>query len=174
MTQSGRMFHFENPHPASIVIEDIAHSLSQICRFTGHTRGHYSVAEHCIRVSWMAEKKYGRQFAREGLLHDAAEAYVNDLNGPLKRLVGDAYIHLEEVAEVALGKKFNFQVPKSPEVKDCDGVLYLTERRDLFPPYNLPFTSYPGKQALDDPIIPMSAELSRLLFLYRFEEVKTW
>jgi uncharacterized protein len=174
MTQSGRMFYFENPHPASIVIEDIANALAQICRFTGHTRCHYSVAEHCIRVSWLAEKKYGRQFAREGLLHDAAEAYVSDLNGPLKRLVGEGYKQWEDVAERALGAKFNFTVPKSKEVKDCDGVVYLTEKRDLFPPYNLPFTSYPDKVALDDPIIPMSAELSRLLFLHRFEEVKTW
>jgi hypothetical protein len=174
MTQSGRMFFFEHPHPSSIVIEDIAHSLSQICRFTGHTRGHYSVAEHSIRVSWLAEQKYGRQFAREGLLHDSAEAYVSDLNGPLKRLVGEGYGKWEGIAEHAVGQKFGFCVPKSKEVKDCDGVLYLTEKRDLFPPYNLPFTSYPDKFALDDPIIPMGAELARLLFLYRFEEVKAW
>lgn len=174
MTQSGRMFFFEHPHPASIVIEDIAHSLSQICRFTGHSRCHYSVAEHSIRVSWLAEKKYGREFAREGLLHDAAEAYVSDLNGPLKRLVGEGYKKWEGVAEDAVGAKFGFKTPKSKEVKDCDGVVYLTEKRDLFPPYNLPFTSYPDKQPLSDPIIPMSSELARLLFLYRFEEVKSW
>lgn len=174
MTQSGRMFFFEKPHPASIDINDIAHALSQICRFTGHTRCHYSVAEHSIRVSWLAEKKYGREFAREGLLHDAAEAYVSDLNGPLKRLVGNGYKQWEEVAEKAVGEKFNFNTPKSFGVKDCDGVVYLTEKRDLFPPYNLPFTSYPDKEPLEDPIIPMSAELARLLFLHRFEEVKSW
>lgn len=174
MTQTGRMFFFEHPHPSSIVIEDIAHALSQICRFTGHSRCHYSVAEHSIRVSWLAEKKYGREFARQGLLHDAAEAYVSDLNGPLKRLVGDGYKRWEAVAEEALGAKFNFPASKTPEIKDCDGVLYLTEKRDLFPPYNLPFTSYPDKAPLEDPITPMSAELSRLLFLHRFEEVKTW
>lgn len=174
MTQSGRMFFFENPHPRSIVIEDIAHALSQICRFTGHVRCHYSVAEHSLRVSWLAEKKYGRQFAKEGLLHDAAEAYVSDLNGPLKRLIGEGYKKWEEIAEAAVGKVFGFQTPKSKEVKDCDGVVYLTEKRDLFPPYNLPFTSYPDKQPLEDPIIPMSSELARLLFLHRYEEVKSW
>lgn len=174
MTQSGRMFFFEHPHPSSIDIQDIAAALSKICRFTGHTRCHYSVAEHSIRVSWLAEMKYGRAFAREGLLHDAAEAYVSDLNGPLKRLVGEGYKRWEGVAEEAVAAKFNFTVPKSKEVKDCDGVVYLTEKRDLFPPYNLPFTSYPDKEPLVDPITPMSAELARLLFLHRFEEVKSW
>lgn len=174
MTQSGRMFFFENPHPRSIVIEDIAASLSKICRFTGHTRCHYSVAEHSIRVSWLAEKKYGRAFAKEGLLHDSGEAYVSDLNGPLKRLIGDGYKKWEEIAETAVGKVFGFTTPKTKEVKDCDGVLYLTEKRDLFPPFNLPFTSYPDKEPLPDPIIPMSSELARLLFLHRFEEVKSW
>ena len=174
MTQSGRMFFFEHPDPRSIVIEDIAHALSQICRFTGHVRCHYSVAEHSIRVSNMAELKYGREFAKEGLLHDAAEAYVSDLNGPLKRLVGEGYKKWEGVAEEAVANKFGYKTPKSKEVKDCDGVVYLTEKRDLFPPYNLPFTSYPDKEPLADPIIPMSAELARLLFLHRFEEVKSW
>ncbi len=174
MTQSGRMFFFENPHPASVDINDIAASLSKICRFTGHTRCHYSVAEHCIRVSWLSEKKYGKEHAREGLLHDAAEAYVSDLNGPLKRLIEGDYRRLEDVAEGVIANKFNFPAKKSPPIKDCDGVLYLTEKRDLFPPYNLPFTSYPDKVPLEDPIVPMSAELARLLFLYRFEEVKTW
>lgn len=174
MTQSGRMFFFEHPHSASIDIQDIAAALSKICRFTGHTRCHYSVAEHSIRVSWLAETKYGREFAREGLLHDAAEAYVSDLNGPLKRLIGEGYKQWEAVAEKAVAEKFNFPASKSAPIKDCDGVVYLTEKRDLFPPYNLPFTSYPDKEALADPIIPMSAELARLLFLHRFEEVKSW
>ena len=174
MTQSGRMFFFENPHPASIDIQDIAASLSKICRFTGHTRCHYSVAEHCIRVSWLAEKKYGREFAKEGLLHDASEAYMNDLNGPLKRLIEGDYRRIEGIAEGAIASKYGIPAKKSPPIKDCDGVIYLTEKRDLFPPYNLPFTSYPDKEPLTDVIIPMSAELARLLFLYRFEEVQSW
>ncbi len=163
MTQSGRMYYFANPDPRSIVIDDLANALSKLCRFTGHTNAHYSVAEHCIRVSWLAEKKYGRAFAREGLLHDSYEAYGNDINGPLKGLIAE-YKKYERIGEEVIGKKFNFPVPKTPEVKDCDGVLYQTERRDLFPPYNLPFTCHVDKQPLEDPIIPMSAELARLLF----------
>lgn len=174
MTQSGRMFFFEHPHPASIDIQDIAAALAKICRFTGHTRCHYSVAEHCLRVSWLAEKKYGREFAKEGLLHDASEAYMNDLNGPLKRLIEGDYRRIEGIAEGVIASKFVFPAKKTPPIKDCDGVIYLTEKRDLFPPYNLPFTSYPDKEPLTDVIIPMSSELARLLFLYRFEEVQSW
>lgn len=173
MTQSGRMYHFANPDPRSIVVEDMAHALSKICRFTGHTREHYSVAEHCIRVSWLAEQKYGKAFAREGLLHDSYETYGSDINGPLKSLIPE-YKKYERIGEEVIGRKFNFTVPKSPEIKDCDGVLYQTERRDLFPPFNLPFTCHKEKEPLPDPIIPMSSELARLLFLHRYEEVRGW
>lgn len=63
-----------------IQLSDIAHALSQICRFGGHTRCHYSVAQHSVLAS-LAGK---RRFALRLLLHDAPETYMGDLVSPLK------------------------------------------------------------------------------------------
>ena len=70
------------PVPDQIRIEDIAHALSMICRFGGHSRDFYSVAEHSLLVSYACDPKD----ALAGLLHDAAEAYVGDLIRPIKHL----------------------------------------------------------------------------------------
>jgi hypothetical protein len=111
MTQSGRMFFFENPDPRSIVIEDIAHALH---RFAGlpatcaATTRLLSTA--CGSVGW--QKRSMARVCQGRLLHDAAEAYVSDLNGPLKRLVGEGYKKWEEVAEDAVGTGVWFQNTK--------------------------------------------------------------
>ena len=82
LTSSGEVFSFDHINPKSIEIGDIAHSLSQLCRYTGHTPTFYSVAQHSLLVS---EKMPGGPPEKlVGLLHDAAEAYVNDLASPLK------------------------------------------------------------------------------------------
>lgn len=68
-------------------IDDIATSLSQICRFNGHLPSFYSVAEHCVRVAWwLIDNGQSSTVALTGLLHDASEAYVGDMMRPLKRL----------------------------------------------------------------------------------------
>lgn len=64
-----------------VCIEDIAHHLSNLCRFTG-AGPFYSVAQHSVQVSWAC--RGSRDFALAGLLHDAAETYLNDISSPLK------------------------------------------------------------------------------------------
>lgn len=77
---SGRIF---NPADCHLDIEEIAHSLSMQCRFTGSVRHFYSVAEHSIIVSLLMEEfKMGDPL--EGLLHDAIETAVGDMASPWK------------------------------------------------------------------------------------------
>src|ERR1700724_2684254 len=78
-TFTGRRFYPLSPRVEDVCIEDIAHALSNICRYGGHCREFYSVAQHCNMVSdWMPE------FKLEGLLHDSPEAYIGDMVRPVK------------------------------------------------------------------------------------------
>jgi hypothetical protein len=83
LTYTGKVFPFGCMTPDMIDIRDIAHALSQLCRYTGHTTMFYSVAQHSLLVS---EKMPGGPAQKlAGLLHDGAEAYTNDLASPLKK-----------------------------------------------------------------------------------------
>ena len=91
-TYSGKWFDILNPQPEMIDIESIAHATSMVCRFSGHTRHHYSVAQH----SWLGSYLVPRENALEFLLHDASEAYIGDMSRPLKHCT-EAGKHYREV-----------------------------------------------------------------------------
>lgn len=131
-TVGGRAFFPLDPRPEDIDIEDIAHALSFVCRFGGHCREFYSVAEHSVRVSHAIAYAGGTPLAQlSGLLHDAAEAYIGDMVWPLKQdhaLSG--YKQIEQAIENAISRRF--EVPFGlPIVKRYDLVLLSTEKRDL-------------------------------------------
>lgn len=128
LTSTGRYFSFVNPDPNSICIEDIATGLSRICRFTGHTRSFYSVAQHSVLVSHLVPSEH----ALAGLLHDASEAYLGDVSSPLKQLLPE-YRELERKVEQAIATRFGLTLPLHPSVKKVDLQMLVTERRDLMP-----------------------------------------
>lgn len=103
-TRTGRKIDITKVKPEDIEIEDIAHALSQICRFNGHTSCFYSVAQHSVRVSMSVAPP----FALEGLLHDAAEAYLGDMVRPLKDLI-PVYRRFEERFTKIIYERFGVQ-----------------------------------------------------------------
>jgi 5'-deoxynucleotidase YfbR-like HD superfamily hydrolase len=109
-----------------IRIEDIAHALSHLCRFTGHTRTFYSVAEHSVRASYEVPP----HLALDALLHDATEAYLGDVSSPLKSLLPD-YRKIEDMLSRRIAIVFGTTWPMLPEVKHADLVMLATEKRDL-------------------------------------------
>lgn len=85
-TIGGRRFDPTAPEKKDIDIDDIAHSLSLICRANGHFRVFFSVARHCINCAHEAEARgYSTHVRLLCLLHDATEAYMGDMTRPLKR-----------------------------------------------------------------------------------------
>lgn len=105
-------------------IYDIAHALSQLCRFTGHTREFYSVAQHSVLVAFSCRAG----LIMEGLLHDAAEAYVNDLSRPLKHHPQmAAYVAAELRVDSTVRARFGLPSVMSPEVKAVDNKLVVDE-----------------------------------------------
>lgn len=107
-TYSGKRFYPLNPKVEDIDIEDIAHSLSLQCRFSGHCAWFYSVAQHSLYVKEMVaslgETNPSKLLA--ALLHDAAEAYLVDLPKPVKEVV-QGYREAEERVELLIQQKFH-------------------------------------------------------------------
>jgi hypothetical protein len=112
LTATGRKFWYDNPKPEQIEIQDIAWALAHNCRFTGHTRFFYSVAQHCYLASFLVPER----FALDALLHDASEAYLSDISSPAKMLLPD-YRNIERRIEEAIALKFGTTFPMSPTVK---------------------------------------------------------
>lgn len=165
-TSSGQYFWFEKPWEHDFKVEEIAHALSLICRFTGHIREFYSVAQHSVLVSLIVP----HEFALEGLMHDASEAYLGDVSSPLKALLPD-YRAIEQRVEAAIALQHGLRFPLSPEVKHADMRMLMTEKRDLsdspdddhWPKGFTPLAS------VVEPLSPLEAEY---LFLARYNELK--
>jgi len=109
-----------------VCIEDIAHSLSQICRFNGHCCAFYSVAQHSIYVASILPPEL--KFV--GLMHDATEAYCGDMIRPIKVSM-PTYKSLEYVIWLAIAQKYDLPTELPKEVKAADNSMLMTERRDL-------------------------------------------
>lgn len=131
ITASGRRFHILRPRASEVCINDIAHSLSRQCRFTGHTAKHLSVAEHSLIVSKILPQD--NQYLRLiGLLHDATEAYLGDVSSPLKQLLPD-YKAIEAPVWDAIAERFLLPRKLSREIKEADFIALLTEASVLLP-----------------------------------------
>lgn len=83
LTNSAKPMSLVRPRADLVTPEDIAHSLAYICRFNGHCKHHYSVAQHSLLVASIVPD----EDQLPALLHDAAEAYVGDMVRPLKQLL---------------------------------------------------------------------------------------
>lgn len=125
-TYTGRHFCYEGISPEMIDINDIAQALSNICRFCGQLDNFYSVAQHSVLVSYLVPK----ELALEALLHDASEAYCQDIPAPLKALLPD-YRDIERLVDMSIRCKFGLPLDHSCQVKHSDLVMLATERRDL-------------------------------------------
>ncbi len=125
-TFTGRRVWPLDPRPEDLDIRDIAHSLSQQCRFAGHVREFYSVAQHSVRVSFIVPP----ELALCGLMHDSSEAYLVDVPRPIKHLLPQ-YKEAEERLMHVLAARFGFTWPMPEEVRRADDVLLMAEARAL-------------------------------------------
>lgn len=126
-TSLGRKFHLLAEEPG-FQIAEIAHALSNACRYGGHCSQFYSVAEHSVLVSEIAEKM-NLCDPFEALMHDASEAYICDIPGPWKHMLPD-YQKLERDLEEKLQKFFDLP-PKSYGCKAADLTALMVEGRAL-------------------------------------------
>lgn len=128
VTSSCTKFDLLDPKEDDILIEDICTSLSNLCRFTGHCKKHYSVAQHSVIGSLFVPKEFKLEF----LLHDATEAYLGDVSSPLKKVLPE-YKAIEKRLDRVIRRKFGLPEEKSPVVEEMDQIMLATEARDIMP-----------------------------------------
>lgn len=163
-TYTGVQFWPMDPRIEEIRIEDIAHSLSLQCRYAGHCREFYSVAEHCVRVSNIVPVSD----ALWGLLHDASEAYLVDLPRPVKRYsaIGKEYRLVESALQYMICQRFGIDVCEPESVHSADDILLMTEKRDIMGPS--PAKWREASEPLPEIIVPWLPKVAELMFLERF------
>lgn len=131
VTRSGKVMEFGNFRVEDINIEDIAWALSNLCRFTGHTSTFYSVAQHLILCSQCLDGTPTEKL--QALLHDAAEAYINDLSSPLKAHIRGRYMELHEDIDKKVAQRFGLTELMTPKVKLVDQIALIYEWEAFFP-----------------------------------------
>jgi len=133
-TFTGKQFYPAICSPDDISIKDIAHSLSNTCRFSGHCKTFYSVAEHCVRLSVLAPERL-KIYA---LLHDAPEALTGfgDVSSMMKH---ETFYALNALEDLILHKIFvKLDIPFMTnediiELKKLEDYLLTAEVMDLMP-----------------------------------------
>lgn len=136
-TFTGHLVDLEvGPTPEQVNIEDIAHHLAFQNRFGGAANKTYSIAEHCMYVSMLSPSK---MFSAYYLLHDAAEAWYQDLTFPLKQLIRNATSVYDEksaqcdkVVFEKLGLNYAKYLNLYKEIKEVDLFVFSLEKKKLF------------------------------------------
>jgi uncharacterized protein len=172
-TVSGRRINPFDPDPAEIDPHDIAQALSNQCRFGGHCRVFYSVAQHSVHVSDLVREDGGDpETVMAALLHDASEAYLVDLPHPLKHRseLGAAYRRAEAVLEEAIRERFSLVADMSG-IKPIDRALLATERR-AFTGDVWHWPELDGFEPLDLTLEPWEPAKAAREFLARFEQLQ--
>lgn len=165
LLESGKFYSYLNPEQNKWDIEDIALSLSNLCRYSGQVGKFYSIAQHCYLVSYAVDQKY----ALDGLLHDGVEAFMVDIPTPLKVLLPD-YKALEAKHEAEMFRRFGLEYPMNPAVHKADRELLCAEVRDMKTPH--PHWDFANADVSHVPHIdPWTPYMARKMFLKRYYQL---
>jgi hypothetical protein len=171
-TVSGRWVNPFDPDPAQLEAGDIARALANQCRFGGHSRVFYSVAQHSVIVSRLVEERGGDvEDAFAALMHDATEAYLGDMPHPLKHRspLGAAFKEAEAHLERAIRDRFDIK-PDVPKINPADRALLASERR-AFSAESWHWPELEGVEPLDIELTAWSPDQAADEFAKRYAEL---
>lgn len=162
-TFTGKLIDLRSFGPDDVRVADIAHALSILNRFTGHSKVPYSVAQHSVMVSRLVAPEN----ALWGLMHDASEAYLGDIARPLKEMLPE-YKKIERHVQRVIAKVFGLPWPMPADVKRADNIALMTEKRDLVTADHCWGIDVPADCR---PISPYCWQQAKKMFSDRFLEV---
>jgi uncharacterized protein len=178
-TYSGICFDLEQPTADMVSLDDIAHHLSQVCRWAGATSDFYSVAQHSVLVSYITPLP----LQQWGLLHDAAEAYIGDITRPLKTLLPHVHEIEDRIMRVVC-EKFHLPYPEPPELGMYDDQIQRYEAETIMRRHDGKFidrtgdacevarlTIFQRRQIPPRIFGPMNPPAAEILFALRFSEL---
>jgi hypothetical protein len=171
-TDSGRWVNPFDPAPEQLDAGDIARALANQCRFGGHCRVFYSVAQHSVIVSELVEQRGGdAENAVAALMHDATEAYLGDMPHPLKHRspLGAAFKAAEAQLEHAIRARVRIK-PDVPEIQRADRALLATERR-AFSAETWHWPELEGVEPLDLELTAWPPDEAARVFAERYAEL---
>jgi hypothetical protein len=172
-TVSGRWVNPFEPDVEQIDIGDIARALSNQCRFGGHCRTFYSVAQHSVLVSELVEQRGGDiEDVFAGLMHDAREAYLGDMPHPIKHRspLGAAFREAEKHLEAAIRERFSIR-SEVAGLKPADRAILATERR-AFSAETWHWPELEGIEPLDLDLRAWPPDEAERAFLDRYAELQ--
>lgn len=168
MTATGQPFWPLDPRSEDLDIEAIATALTHQARYNGHSRRHYSVAQHSIHLADYFSARTEHEIAPWALLHDAAEAYLGDVIRPIKpSLTG--YAAIEARLERVIFDRYGLRGAMPAAVKEADRKLQTDEMRFLFPAEALAAHGIDQRPRLGIAIPAIPMPMVRELFLRRFK-----
>ena len=165
-TVSGCIIYPWHPNPVLINIRDIAHALSNICRFGGHCSSFYSVAQHSVLVSQVVSPEN----ALMGLMHDATEAYLSDVVRPLKKGLPE-YSKLEGQWEKAIFSAFGITGDHA-EIKEADNHILSLEIKAFVRSKGEGWPDFSSKRMESPTIVPWTPDVAREKFMQRWLELQ--
>lgn len=177
-TFSGRRVNPFAADPEQIVIEDIAQALANQCRFGGHCRQFYSVAQHsCLLADLIAAQGADVGAQLWALLHDAAEAYLVDLPHPLKHRseLGARFREVEAELEAVILARFALPTEAPARLKEIDRALLAAEKGVLAAPsWEWPeLAEVEAARISIEPWLPVKAKREFLARYDRFEKERS-
>lgn len=167
-TFTGRVFYPLDPRPGDICFADISHPLSQLCRFGGHSRHFYSVAEHSSILCEYFLRRGDRDLARWALMHDATEAYLVDVPRPLKASLPAYRVHEARLMS-AICARFGLPEEEPDAVREADRRILTDEARALMAPPPMRWAT--ESEPLGVTIVGVRPDVARATFAMRAREL---
>lgn len=170
-THTGGRFYYDHPEMSDINIEDIAHALANTCRYSGHCKYFYSVAEHSVAVSSLTGDSL------DGLLHDASEAYCADIPHDLKACLPE-YKVIENRVQAEIARRYGLRYPWRDAIHSADVAQLSTEAYFVLPSKGMDwawdvYTRGAGRESLPPGVVPqfLSPHKAKESFLSKYRAI---